>query len=317
MPYYTEEEIARAREIDLLTYLQERAPEELIHVGFNVYSTRSHDSVKISNGMWYQWSRGVGGKSAVDYLMKVEGMSLPDAVGAVTGLHPAPSHIPTPRPPPPPFVLPPKHADNRRVFAYLRSRGIDPEVINHCIKAGQLYEDAQHHNCVFVGFEGDVPRYAMMRSTCSDSTFVREVPGSDKRFAFSVPKRSGDSHTLCVFESTIDVLSYLTLIKLNGKLWHGATGLSLGGVARRRKKEDPRLPLAMEQFLTDNPQIQRVVLCLDNDDAGREATQWMVPLLGKYEVLDNPPHRGKDYNDQLQLRLGIVGRVKTRGGGER
>ena len=146
---------------------------------------------------------------------------------------------------------------------------------------------------MFVGFEGDVPRYAMLRGTCSDSTFVREVPGSDKRFAFSVPKRSGDSHTLCVFESAIDVLSCLTLIKLNGKLWHGATGLSLGGVARRRKKEDLRLPLAMEQFLTDTPQIRRVVLCLDNDEAGREATQWMIPLLGKYEVLDNPPTEGR------------------------
>ena len=52
MPYYAKEEIARAREVDLLTYLQRCEPDELVHVGGNVYSTRTHDSLKISNGMW-------------------------------------------------------------------------------------------------------------------------------------------------------------------------------------------------------------------------------------------------------------------------
>ena len=52
----------------------------------------------------------------------------------------------------------------RRVFAYLRSRGIDAEIINHCIKHGQLYEDAEHHNCVFVGYEHGKPAYGCLRS---------------------------------------------------------------------------------------------------------------------------------------------------------
>ena len=65
MPYYAKEEIARAREVDLLTYLQRCEPNELVHVGGNVYSTRTHDSLKISNGMWCWWSRGIGGKTAL------------------------------------------------------------------------------------------------------------------------------------------------------------------------------------------------------------------------------------------------------------
>ena len=183
MPYYAKDEIARAREIDLLTYLQRCEPNELVHVGGNVYSTRTHDSLKISNGMWCWWSRGIGGKTALDYLIKVCNMTLPDAINAIAGAprSSAPAYAQKPQPPPA-FALPPKHADNRRVFSYLRSRGIDPEIINHCIKSGQLYEDAEHHNCVFVGFEGDTPRYGALRGTLSQSTFVGDVPGSDMTF---------------------------------------------------------------------------------------------------------------------------------------
>ena len=36
--------------------------------------------------------------------------------------------------------------------------------------------------------------------------------------------------------------------------------------------------------------------------------------LSEYEVIDNPPRSGKDYNDQLRLVKGISGRVRTRGG---
>ena len=230
MPRYTKDEIARAREVDLLTYLQCCEPDELVHVGGNVYSTRTHDSLKISNGMWCWWSRGIGGKSALDYLIKVCNMTLPDAINAIAGAPHggAPAYAQKPQPPPA-FALPPKHANNRRVFSYLRSRGIDPEIINHCIKSGQLYEDAVHHNCVFVGFEGDTPHYGALRGTLSQSTFVGDVPGSDKRFSFAVPVKAGSNSALCVFECAIDALSYLTLLKMQGRDWRKANCLSLAG----------------------------------------------------------------------------------------
>ena len=74
MPYYTEKQIKQARSIDLLTYLQTYEPTELIHVRGNTYCTREHDSLKISNGKWMWWSRGFGGSSALDYLIKVKGI---------------------------------------------------------------------------------------------------------------------------------------------------------------------------------------------------------------------------------------------------
>lgn len=50
-----------------------------------------------------------------------------------------------------PFTLPPRNTDDRRVFAYLRKRGIAAQVIRQFMNRGLLYEDAEHHNCVFVG----------------------------------------------------------------------------------------------------------------------------------------------------------------------
>ena len=63
--------------------------------------------------------------------------------------------------------------------------------------------------------------------------------------------------------------------------------------------------------------MARIVLCLDNDGPGRAASAAIQKKLSEYEVIDNPPRRGKDYNDQLQLVKGISGRVRTRGGDAR
>lgn len=163
MPFIPPEQLARAREMDLLTYLRCCEPEELVSAGGNTYATRSHDSLKISNGKWYWWSRGVGGSNALDYLTTVRELPLPDAVQRILNAAGAPlAEVPRSKAHTTKiFSLPPKHADNRRVFSYLHGRGIDPEIINHCIKHGLLYESAQHHNCVFVGFTGDRPAYAM------------------------------------------------------------------------------------------------------------------------------------------------------------
>lgn len=266
MPYIPKDQIAATREMDLLTYLRRFEPQELVHIGGDTYATRTHDSLKISNGKWCWWSRNIGGTTALDYLTRVEGLSFLDAVQRILGELP---HVPPKSEPTAPlskteFTLPPKHADNRRVFAYLRSRGIDAEIINHCIKHGQLYEDAEHHNCVFVGYEHGNPAYGALRGTLSDTTFAGEVPSSNKRFSFAVPLCAGGK-TLCVFESAIDALSYLTLLKLRGQDWRAANTLSLSGVYQPRKDGSIRSPVALEQYLKDNPGVARIVLCLDND----------------------------------------------------
>lgn len=320
--YASKEELARAREMDLLTYLQQFEPNNLVYKGGGTYSTLTHDSLKISNGVWHWWSRGIGGRSALDYLI-ADGKSLPEAVAILNGVAPTGrgeksggASRPQKKRQPKPFALPPAHGDNRRVFAYLTRRGISPEIINHCIKHGLLFEDAEHHNAVFVGIDtGGIPRYATLRSTLSGSTFLRDVEGGDKRYCFSL-RAQGDSNAVFVFEGAIDALSYATLDRLAGRDWRQRNYLSLGGVSRQPRNKPPVLPLALEQYLKEHPATDNVVLCLDADGTGRAAAAVIRSLLPGRILWDRPPRQGKDYNDYLQQKLNISSRVTMRGNKE-
>ena len=83
MPYVAPEVVQRVKQIDLLTYLKSYEPYELVHFSGHTYTTRSHDSLKISNGKWMWWSRGIGGRSALDYLIKVRGYDFVQAVQTI------------------------------------------------------------------------------------------------------------------------------------------------------------------------------------------------------------------------------------------
>ena len=83
MAYYSQSAISRAKQMDLLTYLQNYEPNELVRISSNTYTTKTHDSLKISNGMWMWWSRGIGGRSAVDYLMRVRDMTFIEAISQI------------------------------------------------------------------------------------------------------------------------------------------------------------------------------------------------------------------------------------------
>ena len=209
--YVTKEEIEQARQLDLLSYLQRYRPDELVKVTRGVYSLRSHDSLKISNGKWYRWSKGVGGVSALDYLVKVEGMPFVETVRHLCGCTkhwPFPKTTPQPKEPRP-FVLPKRHSDNDHVIQYLMQRGLSEETIQMCIDKGILYEDYRH-NCCFVGKdENGTPRYATIRSSSPYHTVLMDVKGSDKGYSFQIGTPT--SKKLFLFESAIDLLSYYEL----------------------------------------------------------------------------------------------------------
>lgn len=308
-------EIERARELDLLTYLQTYEPHELVRISSAVYSIRSHDSLKISNGKWFQWSTGVGGVSALDYLVKVQGMDFVSAVLRVLECtrYATPTKTYTPkRAKPTDFVLPAPYENNDRVAAYLTGRGLSKDLLNMYFNMGLVYEDRQH-NCVFVGFDKDtVPRYAMLRSSDPSSTFLREVEGSDKRYSFSAP-HSG-SKTLFVFESAIDCLSFIELQRMENPLRKPDNYLSLSGVYRPRNGEAADLPAALNEYLLRNGGIRHIALCLDNDDAGVKAAMAICAAMpDKYTAELLPPQSGKDYNEQLMMRKHIKTPIRTRG----
>ncbi|MNW32584.1 hypothetical protein D3C74_95290 [compost metagenome] len=305
MSYLSKEQIEQAKQLDLLTYLQVYEPYELVRYSRNVYCTRTHDSLKISNGKWFWWSRGIGGRSALDYLIKVKGLTFPEAVLELTGQDSIERphrdiQYDTVTPSSKEFELPERSNNNERVIAYLSKRGIDRSVIDFCLASKRLYESRPYHNAVFVGFDQQgIPRYAAIRGT-SKTRYMGEVGGSDKRYSFSIAaKEAGQS--LHLFESAIDLLSYCTLEKLKGSDWRRMHLLSLGGISKPSMgKEQARSPAALTQYLSVHPEIRRLVLHLDNDEPGRAASS-IIHLLYSPElaISDKTPRKGKDVNDML------------------
>lgn len=303
MPYIHPDLVEKAKRVNLLEYLQERDPDELIPIAGG-YKLRSHDSLKISNDKWMWWSRGIGGRSAVDYLIKVEEMSFLDAVGDVLGdgtsdfLKRTSKQVeisPRKR-----FVsLPRKSSDCSQVFEYLLNRGLSGSVLEYCIEQKILYESLPHHNVVFVGRDSDgVARYAFFRAA-NESRIMGDCRGSDKRFSFRIVNPKSD--TVHVFESAIDALSYASLMELDGRDPWQLSYLSLAGIAvSGQSVEISHLPIALQSYLDSYPQTKRIALHLDNDGPGREATEDLIrKLKDRYTVIDAPAPFGKDINDFL------------------
>ena len=328
--HYSPDELQRAKAIDLLSYLQRYEPQELVQISAGNYCTRTHDSLKISNGKWYWFSRGVGGRSALDYLIMVRGISFPDAVGllleCIEGITPRavskagqgtrltpealvtsgygdgimPASFPQPEKDRERLLVLPEAQEGYpvRVVRYLAGRGIARNIIEYCIEHRLLYESKEYHNAVFVGYdEGGVARYAALRGTVG--CFKGEASGSDKHYSFSI--RTQPSPTAVpVFESAIDLLSYATLELRAKRDWQRDALLSLAGVFKQKRERV--VPVALSQFLSDHPTVRMLCLHLDNDEIGRSAAKGIMEGLAdaSYQIINSPPKYGKDVNDQLQ-----------------
>ena len=317
MSYISPEIIEKVKAIDLKSYLEAFEPYELVRISDNEYCTRTHDSLKISNGKLMWWSRGIGGRNAVDYLVAVKNMSFLQAVKYICELTKSPPCACLSRPPPKPkeepeknLMLPPKVSDNDRIIRYLMSRGISRNIIDECILCGCIYESMPMHNVVFIGFdyEGE-PKYGGMRGL-SEPRFIGDVYGSDKRYTFRFDNAGKGSVHL--FEGVIDLLSYATLIEMNGGDWKAHNLMTLSGVySPKQFSTSSHLPVAIEEYIKAHPDLRTVYLHLDNDKAGRNAADFLSGMLReRFEVFNSPPPYGKDVNEYLCRRLSLPVRKK-------
>ena len=307
MTYIPPEIVEKAKEMDVLTYLKNYEPNELVKVGNGTYSTKTHDSIRISNGLWNWFSRGVGGKNAVSYLMKVKNYSFLDAIQTIIG------NVSVKQPviyreekkEKTEFVLPLKSINSERAKRYLVKRGIDLEIINECINSGLIYESEPNHNVVFLGTDEEKKyKYAFFRGT-NDTRFMGESKGSDKAYTFRLLSNN-ESKRVHLFESAIDLLSYATLLKMKNIDWKNENMISLGGVNKPSEEQEvnDKIPIAIIKFLENNSNIKQIYLHFDNDEIGEKASKaLMEKLSNKYEVIDNRPPVGKDCNDYLKYVL--------------
>ena len=240
--YYTQEQIDRANQADLVLFLQSQG-EPLERAG-QEYRWKRHDSLTVRGNKWYRHSQSKGG-GPIDFVMEFFGKSFTEAVELLTGEKGAAP--PPDRPSSAPlsdFRLPPRSPDNRTARNYLTAaRRIDEDVTGFFFASGDIYEDAAHHNAVFVGRDEDgIPRYAHSKGTAGN--FRLDVKGSDKAFNFCY---RGEGERVFVFEAPVDLLSFLCLFK---KDWQKQSYLSLGGVGEK----------ALLRFLSDRPNIKTVYL---------------------------------------------------------
>ena len=285
---YTQAQIDRANAANLEDFLRAQG-ETLVRSG-KEYRWKAHDSLTVCGNKWFRHSQSKGGYP-VDFVMEFYGKSFPEAVQMLTGElgEVQPEADPTPSPA---FRLPLRNVTNANILNYLtQERKLSPSLVNFFVSTGDIYEDAAHHNVVFVGRDADGhPRYASSRGIYEK--FRQDAAGAEKAFGFA---HRGTDKQLLVFEAPIDLLSFIELFPKN---WQQHNYLSLGGVSAK----------ALQQFLSERPDVERVFLCLDADKAGEDACKRLTALLTDTMSVTRIQPCMKDWNDVLVHRAEILNR---------
>ena len=285
---YTQAQIDKANAVDLEKFLRAQG-ETLVRSG-KEYRWKAHDSLTVCGNKWFRHSQSKGG-FPVDFVMEFYGKSFPEAVQMLTG-EPGKAQPEADPAPSPAFRLPLRNVTNANILNYLtQERKLSPSLVNFFIVAGDIYEDAAHHNVVFVGRDADGhPRYASSRGI--REKFRQDAAGAEKAFGFA---HRGTGKQLLVFEAPIDLLSFIELFPKN---WPQHSYLALGGVSAK----------ALQQFLSERPDMERVFLCLDADKAGEDACNRLAGLLPDTVSVTRIQPCMKDWNDVLVRRAEIPNR---------
>ena len=285
---YTQAQIDRANAANLEDFLRAQG-ETLVRSG-KEYRWKAHDSLTVCGNKWFRHSQSKGGYP-VDFVMEFYGKSFPEAVQMLTGepgeVQPEAGPAPSPA-----FRLPLRNVTNANILNYLtQERKLSPSLVNFFIAAGDIYEDAARHNVVFVGRDADGhPRYASSRGIYEK--FRQDAAGAEKAFGFA---HRGTDKQLLVFEAPIDLLSFIELFPKN---WQQHNYLALGGVSAK----------ALQQFLSERPDMERVFLCLDSDKAGEDACKRLAALLPDTVSVTRIQPTRKDWNEVLVHRADIPNR---------
>lgn len=286
--HFTEEQKRAARETDLAAFLQRRG-EELKRSGSEYEWRDGAQKVTIRGNVWFHQYERVGG-DAIDFVRRFYSLDYPQAVELLldghVGFEKPTKHTAMQQKPTKKFILPKRNNTMHCIYAYLlQHRGIDREVLNVFVREGMIYESAEHHNAVFVGHDQDgVPRHAHKRGTNSQSSYKGNQDGSRPECSFHW---HGQSNRLYFFEAPIDLLSYVSMHKEN---WQEHSYAAACGVS------DP----VLWQMMKDNPNLNHVCLCLDNDEAGQSANQRIAVKLNAHGISNEvliPTH--KDWNEDI------------------
>ena len=303
MEEYTREQIQRADDTDLYVFLSGRG-EQFKRCG-KEYRWLRHDSVMINKSEWYRFSQNKGGH-AIDFMKEFYGLSFAEAVKELLGEEGAGETnrrtakedagrqkvCPIPLPG---LELPERNESCEIARKYLiEQRKLSEQLVDQMIAKGDIYESKNYHNVVFVGRDKEQnPRYAAMRGT-DENRYRGEARGSEKAYGFG---HIGTDEKLFVFESPIDLLSYITAVP---EEWEKHSYISLGGLSEK----------AMKRMYTEYPHIHSIYLCLDNDEPGNERCRQFVSLIPEELSVYRLEPVKKDWNECLVAEVPVENMAK-------
>ena len=303
MEEYTREQIQRADDTDLYVFLSGRG-ESFKRCG-KEYRWLRHDSVMINKNEWYRFSQNKGGH-AIDFMKEFYGLSFAEAVKELLGEEGAGDTnrrtakedagrqkvCPIPLPG---LELPERNESCEIAKKYLiEQRKLSEQLVNQMIEKGDIYESKNYHNVVFVGRDKEQnPRYAAMRGT-DENRYRGEARGSEKAYGFG---HIGTDEKLFVFESPIDLLSYITAVP---EEWEKHSYISLGGLSEK----------AMKRMYTEYPHIHSIYLCLDNDEPGNKRCRQFVSLIPEELSVYRLEPVKKDWNECLAAEVPVENMAK-------
>lgn len=283
--HFTEEQKQQARQTDIVSLLQSQG-EQVKKSGSEYEWLYNSQKITIRDNLWFHQYERVGG-DAIDFVRRFYNKSFQDAMEYLLGNS---SSAITPMQqkvkPIKEFIPPPKSNDMSRVFNYLNiKRGIEKEIIYSFVHEQMIYESKDYHSAIFLGFDKNgIPRHAHVRGTGASSTYKGNVSGSIPEYSFH---RHGESKYLFLFEAPIDMLSFISMNKNDWKKHSYAASCSVSDKV-------------LFQCLKDNPNIQFVYLCFDNDSPGQEANKRIQNKLNELNIKSKilvPNH--KDWNEDL------------------
>lgn len=282
-----------------ITQLIEERGFTLKPISSKVLTTEEHDSIRIfpNTNSYYRFSTEKGG-TAIDFLVNECQMDFQTAVLHLADKLGIENEIPKaaktkqekPQEKPAAFALPKKAENNKRVYAYLASRGLSGDLIHDFIKKGLLYESAEKHNCVFVGRnEKGIPEIGMQRGTYSfGNAFKGDVAGSNYKYAV-IYSAAEKPTKVYVFEAPIDMMSYIALYGAEST----AAYLAMGSTTKRE---------SLKHYICGHPEITEICVRLDNDEAGLKAAHKIKDEFQDLSVSIGIPKHGKDWNEQLMVK---------------
>ena len=288
---FTEEERNRARETNLADFLEEHG-ETVKKSGSEFVWLDGEQKVTLRGNLFFHQYEQKGG-DAIDFVRKFYGKNYVEAVQILLGsnaeMQPVAKkayHEHKQKD----LKMPSKNDSMKRVFAYLlMTRGIDKSVLQEFVRQNMVYESADCHNAVFVGYdENGTPRHANMRGTGTKNPFKCNAVGSQPEYSFHW---NGKSSYLFLFEAPIDMMSFISMHSHQD--WKQHSYAAACSVADK----------VLFECLKNNPQIKNVYLCFDNDQAGQTANQRIFEKLKNMGITTKIliPYN-KDWNEDLLMR---------------